>query len=331
MKDLKEFPLLTRLCIRPGFDISALRSSGYWNTDTYFAGKSKYNGYGSLIGWAGHTEDGNMLSYGVEDLFNNLTRNNSFADYHASLRVTTLLGSDILLQIEDVLKKDLINYPDNCQTLDLTQNSQIEQEGVKKITFKLFPFPANSSVFIKLLGKSSTCSRNLAELAFSQSGEQIELGRNWEKHFVVKILGNKFPEEDPGNDCRNYPNEDFQSYKECDNDFLRKEVDKISPGLRPIWLSQDLSLVTLQTKLQPSSGKGFKKHYSPITYYYLQFCILKLCLEDFCLRAAFYYFIDPLVTFWTHQDTTRLLRACTMGTSYRSVQCRATPLQPTAD
>ena len=257
LKDLKEFPLLTRLCVRPGFDISALRRSGYYNTDHFFAGKSKFNGYRSLIGWAGHTEDGNVLFSGVEDLFKNLTRNYSFTDYHASVRVTTLLGSEISLKIEDVLKKDLINYPDNCQTLDLTHNSQIGQEGVKQITLKLFPFPENFSVFIKLLGKSSTCSRNLAELAFSQSGEQIEHGRNWEKHFVVKVIGNKFPEEDPGNDCQNYPNEDFQSYKECDNDFLRKEVDKISLGLWPIWLSQDLSMVTLQRKLQPSSGMVF--------------------------------------------------------------------------
>ena len=235
--------------------MSTLRRSGYFNTDHYFAGKSKFNGHSFLIGWAGHTEDGNVLFSGVEDLSNNLTRNHSLTDYHASVRVTTLLGSEIPLQIEDVLLKELINYPDNCQTLDLTQNSQIGQEGVKKITLKLSPFPADFSVFIKLLGKSSTCSRNLAELAFSQSGEQIELGRNWEKHFVVKILGNKFPEEDPGNHCRNYPNEEFQSYKECDNDFLRKEVDNISPGLRPIWLSANLSLVTRQRKLEPSSGE----------------------------------------------------------------------------
>ena len=198
-----------------------------------------------------------MLFSGVEDLFKNLTRNYSFTDYHASVRVTTLLGSEISLKIEDVLMKDLINYPDNCQTLDLTHNSQIGQEGVKQITLKLFPFPENFSVFIKLLGKSSTCSRNLAELAFSQSGEQIELGRNWEKHFVVKILGNKFPEEDPGNNCRNYPNEDFQSYKDCDNDFLRKEADIISPGLKPIWLAEDFNKVTIQRELQHSPGKAF--------------------------------------------------------------------------
>ena len=255
LKDLKQFPLLARLCVRPGFDITALRRAGYYNTDHYFAGKSMFNG--SLIGWAGHTENGNIFSSGVEELFNNLTRNNSIKDNLASVRVKTVAGREIPLQIDDVLKKELANFPDNCQTLDMTQNSQIRQEGVKQITLKFSPFPANFSIFITLLGKTSGCSRNLAELAFSQMGDQIGVGRNWEKHFVVKILGNKFPEEDPGNNCRNYPNEEFQSYKDCDNDFLLKEADIISPGLNPIWLAEDLNKVTIQRELQHSPGKAF--------------------------------------------------------------------------
>ena len=35
--------------------------------------------------------------------------------------------------------------------------------------------------------------------------------------------------------------------------------------------------------------------------------------------------------FLTLQDITRGLRACTMATSYPTVQCRATPLEPTQD
>ena len=255
LKDLREFPLLTRFCVRPGFDLTLLREAGYFNTDFYFAGKSKFNG--SHIGWAGHKGNGNVFSSGAGELFNNLTRNHSFKDYLASVRVQTILGSEISLQIDDVLKKELINYPDNCQALDMTQNRQIKEEGVKKMTFKFSPLPASFSLFITLLGKTSACSRNLADLAFSQMGEQIVLGRHWEKHFVVKISGNKFPEEDPGNDCRNYPNEDFESYKECDNDFLKKEADMISPGLKPIWLAEDLNKVTLQRELlQSSSGES---------------------------------------------------------------------------
>ena len=264
LRDLKHFPLLLRLCARPGFDISALRESGYYNTDQYFSGRSKFNG--SLIGWAGHTENGGVISSGAKELFENLTKNNSLKDYLASVKVRTVVGREISVDV--LLHTGLINYPDNCQTLDVARKNEIKEEGVKDIRLIFRRFPPNGSMFISLLGKSSACSRNLAELAFSQTGDRIGVERNWEKHFVVKILGNKFPEEDPGNDCRNYPTEHFKSYKVCDDDFLRKEVNKISPGLKPIWIVKNLSIATSQRKY--SAGKVC-----------LSFQLLKLIITSF--------------------------------------------------
>ena len=54
---MKEFPLLTKVCVRPGFHMAALREAGYTSPDSYFTGKSRFNS--SLIGWAGHTKGGN--------------------------------------------------------------------------------------------------------------------------------------------------------------------------------------------------------------------------------------------------------------------------------
>ena len=127
-------------------------------------------------------------------------------------------------------------------------------ESVKDIQFRFQSLPTNVSIYVILLGKSSACSRTLAELTFSQS-VPFEFVNSVEKRYAIKIFGNRFVEEDPGNDCRNYPNDDFLSYKDCDDDYLRKEVDKISPGLKPIWITDDLSLATPQKVLQNSSGK----------------------------------------------------------------------------
>ena len=160
------------------------------------------------------------------------------------------------------MSKRKINYPDNCQTLDVTKNIKIKQEGVKDIQFRFRSFPDDVSIYVILLGKSSACSRTLAELAFSQSGDWIKFGNLWEKWYAIKILGNKFVEEDPVNDCRIYPNNDFLSYKDCDDDFLRKEVDRISPGLQPIWLTHDLNLATPQKILTNIFGKVFFYHAS---------------------------------------------------------------------
>ena len=252
LKNLKSFPLLAKLCVRPGFDISALRRAGYYNTNHFFAGISKFE-KDHFVGWAGHTGSGEVIS-SVEKLFEGLTRKSSLENYLARINVTTLSGEKIPMHIDDLSKTELINYPDNCQTLDLTKNNQIKDERVKEIELKFHPPPKNVTIYVILLGKTSSCSRNLAELAFSQQGDRVELGRNWEKNFYVKIIGNKFPEEDPRNECREYPNNDYFSYKDCDDAFLKREVDLLSPDLRPIWITKDLDTVTIKRKLQHSFG-----------------------------------------------------------------------------
>ena len=250
---MKDFPLLARICIRPGFDILALREAGYNSVDGYFSGNSRFNR--SVIGWAGHTQDGKVVGK-VEEIFDKVKQNVSWKNHYFSVTVTTTLGQKVTLNIDDLVQEERINYPDNCQTLDVTQNSKkIKTEGVKNIQFKFLSLPIDVSISVILLGKSSACSRNLAEFAFFQSGERIVFGNSLEKTYAIKIFGEKFVEEDPGNDCRNYPNDDFLSYKDCDDDYLGKEVDRISPGLKPIWLSNDLSLATPQIVLQNSSGK----------------------------------------------------------------------------
>ena len=122
----------------------------------------------------------------------------------------------------------------------------------------MLTIPVNISVYVDLVGKSSACSRNLAELAFSQSGDRIVIRNSLDKKYAIKILGEKFVEEDPGNDCRNYPNDDFLSYKDCDDDYMKKEVDRISPGLNPVWLSDHLSHATPKRILQNYIGKFIK-------------------------------------------------------------------------
>ena len=40
---MKDFPLLTRICVSPGFDMEALLKAGYNSTNSYFSGKSRFN------------------------------------------------------------------------------------------------------------------------------------------------------------------------------------------------------------------------------------------------------------------------------------------------
>ena len=59
--EMEQFPVVFKLCIKPGgYDLDKLQQSGYQTATQYFYGRSRYNT--SLVGWAGHKEDGTVIS-----------------------------------------------------------------------------------------------------------------------------------------------------------------------------------------------------------------------------------------------------------------------------
>ena len=60
-KNLNEmkFPVIFKICIKPGFDTEELLRTGYKQAARYFVGESRYNK--TLVGWAGHTEEGGII------------------------------------------------------------------------------------------------------------------------------------------------------------------------------------------------------------------------------------------------------------------------------
>ena len=59
---------------------------------------------------------------------------------------------------------------------------------------------------------------------------------------MVGIAQREYVEEDPSNQCQNYPNDEYDSYAEYDNQFVRNKL----PGLIPIWMTEDFSKVSTQ-------------------------------------------------------------------------------------
>ena len=59
--------------------------------------------------------------------------------------------------------------------------------------------------------------------------------------YMVEISKTLFVKEDPSKRCTDYPTEKFETYKECDNLYMRGLLDKISPELVPIWLTEDIN------------------------------------------------------------------------------------------
>ena len=57
--DKMDFPVVFKICFKPGFDVEKLEEVGYGSVYSYFSGQSKYNK--SVFGWAGHLESGGVF------------------------------------------------------------------------------------------------------------------------------------------------------------------------------------------------------------------------------------------------------------------------------
>ena len=53
LKQLEEFPLVFKVCLRPGFNMTVLANHGYFTTDQYFWGTNDFGWAPSDVGWAG--------------------------------------------------------------------------------------------------------------------------------------------------------------------------------------------------------------------------------------------------------------------------------------
>ena len=92
-------------------------------------------------------------------------------------------------------------------------------------------------------GKSLDTGRNIREHNLRSTEDDIILkDENVPKAYMVEITQTEFVEEDPLNDCRDYPNADYVSYDECDNKFMKETLH----GLTPVWITEDTAEVTIQ-------------------------------------------------------------------------------------
>ena len=74
---------------------------------------------------------------------------------------------------------------------------------------------------------------------------------------MVDINQRVFVEEDSTNSCKNYPNQEYASYQECDNKFVRNMLH----GLIPVWLTENFAEVTTEA-IENENVKYGKLHWT---------------------------------------------------------------------
>ena len=95
------------------------------------------------------------------------------------------------------------------------------------------------------IGKS-LIKRSLTSNAFDYEGENIELqdlSTAKSRTYALTLSQTIDLEEDEGKNCRNYPNKNFTSYRECDENFVYNEV-KNNYNMMPFWAARSMDEIT---------------------------------------------------------------------------------------
>ena len=138
------------------------------------------------------------------------------------------------------------NVLSDCQVLNMRSVEHLISNNTRwiGITFDEAVEKENLSVVIQLQGETLNPRRHIKTHKFYHSGDTID---QFSSGYIVKMKKNINVEEDPGNTCRNYPNKDFASYKDCDDKNMADTFKDIVDGLNitPPWLTDNLDSVTV--------------------------------------------------------------------------------------
>jgi hypothetical protein len=238
-KDM-DVPVVLKICVAPGFNMTAIKEMGYDNVYRYFEGISKYNK--TILGWAGHTN-----TSGVQGSVAEVLKRVRAHTVEEDISAVNFRGKDNTWHSINISNVHLgrVNFPDNCYTLDIASNAEVKKHGVKKLIIS-FDALENRSAEVRVQGSSLACDRDIEAHRLYSDGDKIMLqNRNEYRRFVVSLKKNVFVEEDTTKNCRNYPNPEYASYRDCDDRWMKDTVARLAPGLVPIWLAGTMENVSI--------------------------------------------------------------------------------------
>ena len=194
-----------KICVRPGLNTSALDDLGYSGPSYYISGSNKFNQ--SMISWGGYNEKGEAIATAKEVI--------EFArpewnDYLPIIRYGNHTTSSAVK-----LKLNKVNWLDECHFVNFSDDDQMSIAGRK------------------ILSISFNRTWQIQSHQFYSTGDSITLGKGYSS-YIVKVKKQVFVEEDPRKACRNYPNPEFESYADCDDQYMRDRIEAVAPGLNLI-------------------------------------------------------------------------------------------------
>ena len=243
----QEFPLRVSVCVSPGYKKDVLEEAGYEDYNEYQRGYSLYND--SVLGWAGHTQDGHQKYVDASTLQKNMTLWKNLSDLVEEFGV---LENNIWKQIsngEEInnLVEQSRHYYDNfCFTLRtdiLSFGSGLFVSFQEKLDIDEAELRFDDS---NLFSGRQLLQNNINHLGGIKT---ITYAKNSTKSpsitFGMEIKQDVYDEKDLTKSCSIYPNTQFNSYKECDQQFGIYKLSSIfGSNVTPLWSTDNISHVT---------------------------------------------------------------------------------------
>ena len=258
IKDV-QFPILFKICGKESKHGSMrFRNLGYVNNVEFFGGISRFSKNKTVVGWNGHTENGSTIgplegiTLVIETTESNLTiyskgilRNISF-DWNNiinNIKVSSSLSYDFeVLNGSDLVLSPVPSFP-NCKTIDIHKHFP-KMIAPKQIFIKLNKIK-NLGVDLYILDKHFASKRLLKSEFLAYSGPTLShnnLKRPAKKRYTLKMTQIKDAAEDDSNGCQDYPNEKYQTFSDCDAEFVYEQM--LGEGVMPFWATDNLDEVT---------------------------------------------------------------------------------------
>ena len=160
-----------KVCITPAFKIEKIRDAGYTNLWFYFMGKSRF---AKTYGWAGHTENGTIIST-PESILNAAVVDIKEVLKYIWVKYRGGNGRSYYTKtsknyVTSTLRRP--NYPSNCYDVDINKLTRGRLKGFFQIQFNFRPVQ-DYKVEIILEDAKRALSRTYKFNKFGTSGSSI--------------------------------------------------------------------------------------------------------------------------------------------------------------
>ena len=159
-----------------------------------------------------------------------------------SIKLVTFKMERIKFPKEKIIWSNSEQYP-SCQSLDLYDF--IEETKIPKTIWFRFNVLENLSAILFVEERNKATSRSLRIKRLIYNGPTMEiadLSKPSINEVVLSISQTIDSEQDKDKNCKNYPFQNFQSYRECDDLYVQNQLKRFD--LIPFWATENYSSVT---------------------------------------------------------------------------------------